>query len=70
MEKQYYKHKIENLLLISRIVTIHYFEFDKDYIAPIESHDFWEVVFVEKKNIFCTSDQKKINVNQGEMIFL
>ena len=30
MEKKYYKHKIENLLLISKIITIHYFEFDKN----------------------------------------
>ena len=69
MEKQYYKHKIENLLLISRIVTIHYFEFDKDYIAPIESHDFWELVYADKEAILCTSDGRETLLSEGEVIF-
>lgn len=66
---KYFKHKLKNLLVINKIVVVHYAEIEKNFTHQEESHDFWEVVFVEKKNIFCTSDQKKINVNQGEMIF-
>lgn len=69
MEKQYYKHKIENLLLISRIVTIHYFEFDKDYTAPVESHDFWELVYADKESIICTSDERETLLSEGEVLF-
>ena len=69
MEKQYYKHKIENLLVISRIVTIHYFEFDKDYVAPMEAHDFWELVYADKESIICTSDGREALLSEGEVLF-
>ena len=69
MEKKYYKHKIENLLLISRIVTIHYFEFDKDYIAPEESHDFWEFLYVDKGTVRVICDDQSLDLTRGQIIF-
>ena len=38
--KKYFKHKLENLLVIDKIVTIHYFEFDKNFKSKVEAHDF------------------------------
>ncbi len=69
MEKQYYKHKLENLLLISRIVTIHYFEFDKQFTISEESHDFWELVYADKESIICLADGREIPLSEGEVIF-
>ena len=51
MEKKYYKHKIENLLVINKIITIHFLELTKNYATTTESHDFWELVCAEKGNI-------------------
>lgn len=31
MRKQYVKHRIENLVNIAKIVTIHYYELDKNF---------------------------------------
>ena len=67
--KKYFKHKIENLLNVSKIVTVHYFEFDKDFSFREEAHDFWELVFVDKESVICTSNGKEIIVNQGEALF-
>ena len=69
MEKQYYKLKLENLLLVNKIVTIHYFEFDKEFSFPEESHDFWELVYADKESIICTADEKEIVLSQGEVLF-
>ena len=69
MEKKYYKHKIENLLVIKQIVTIHYFEFDKDFRGPTESHDFWELVYAEKGSVLCTADGREITLAEGEILF-
>ncbi len=69
MEKKYYKHKIEDLLVISRIVTIHYFEFHKDFEGPAEAHDFWELVYAEKGNLICRADDNEILLEEGEMLF-
>ena len=69
MEKKYYKHKIENLLVISKIVTIHYFEFDKSFVADTESHDFWELVYAHKGDIICYADGKEEILKEGEVLF-
>lgn len=69
MEKRYYKHKIENLLVISKIVTIHYFELDKDFKSKPEFHDFWELVYADKKEILCEADGKQLILNEGEILF-
>ncbi len=69
MEKKYYKHKIENLLVISKIITIHYFEFDKSFVAPTEAHDFWELVYAHKGDIICYADGKEELLKEGEVLF-
>lgn len=69
MEKKYYKHKLENLLVISKIITIHYFEFDKNFVSHTESHDFWELVYADKGEIICLSDGKETILREGEVIF-
>ena len=69
MEKKYYKHKIENLLVISKIVTIHYFEFDKNFVSHVESHDFWEMVYAYKGDLICSSNGNEELLKEGEVIF-
>jgi AraC-like DNA-binding protein/quercetin dioxygenase-like cupin family protein len=69
MEKKYYKHKLENLLVIGKIITIHYFEFDKKFISHEESHDFWELVYADKGDLICISDGKEVILKEGEVIF-
>lgn len=67
--KRYFKHKINNLLIINGIVTVHYFEFEKDFRSKGESHDFWELVYADSQDVFCYAEQNKIHLKQGEAIF-
>lgn len=67
--KKFYRYKIENFLVIKKIVTIHYFEFDKNYRFEGEAHDFWELVYVDKGNLICHADEKEIFLREGEMLF-
>lgn len=67
--KQYFKHRLQNLINVSKIVTIHYFEFEKYFKTQGEAHDFWEMVYADKESIFCTADGDKIFLQQGEILF-
>ncbi len=67
--KVYKKHRIKNYISVSSIVTIHYFEFAKDYHFDGESHDFWELVYVDKGEIIATADTSDITLRQGEALF-
>ncbi len=69
MEKKYYKHKIENLLVINKIITIHFLELTKNFATHTESHDFWELVCAEKGNVICTAGENEILLNEGEVLF-
>lgn len=69
MEQTYYKHKLQNLIVVNKVVTIHYFEFDKHFKSKGEKHDFWELVYADKGSIVCSADGKEILLNEGEMLF-
>ncbi len=67
--KKYFKHKINSLLLVNKIVVIHYLEVEGNFHHKEESHDFWEMVFSKKGEVICSSDGKNIKLTEGEIIF-
>lgn len=69
MGKKYYKHKLENLLLINKIAIIHYLEFDHDFRSEREAHDFWELVYADRGDIVCEIDDGEIVLHEGEVRF-
>lgn len=38
-------------IIIDAVVTIHYFEYMRDFVFPGESHDFWEFLYVDKGTV-------------------
>ena len=67
--KNYFQHKLYNLISVNKIITIHYFEFEKSFKTKGESHDFWELVFAEKESLLCSADGKQVHLNEGEILF-
>lgn len=65
----YIKHKLANTINITKIVTMHYFEFDKFFHFPGESHNFWEMVYVDSGNVLITAGKTAHTLKQGELIF-
>ena len=68
--KKFYMHKISNLLNIQKIVTIHYQALEKNYLFPEEKHDFWEINYADKENVFIGLNGEKIELKQGEILFI
>ena len=66
---QYVTTTLKEEIIIHKIVTVHYFEFLKDYSFPGESHDFWEFVYVDKGSIFAKADDMVFTLKQGDIIF-
>lgn len=69
-KKKFYMHKISNLLNVQKIATIHYQALEKNYVFPEETHDFWEINYADKENVFIGVEGKKIELKQGEMLFI
>ena len=47
----FYKYPLTKLFHIPQIVTIHYFEYSRDFRFDGESHDFWEFLCVDKGEV-------------------
>lgn len=67
---KFYMHKIANLLNVQKIVTIHYQALEKNYVFPEEQHDFWEINYADKENVYVGLGDKKIELKQGEILFI
>ncbi len=67
--KEYKRHSLEVLLDVSEIVTLYYYEFGKAYISPSESHDFWELVFVDKGTMLTSVDGQMYELRENDMFF-
>ena len=63
-------YKISNLINVQKIVTIHYQALERNYIFPEEKHNFWEINYADKENVFIGVDGKRIELKQGEILFI
>ncbi len=69
-KKKFYMHKIANLLNIQKIVTIHYQALERNYVFPEETHDFWEINYADKEDVYVGLGDEKIRLKQGEILFI
>ncbi len=70
LPKKFFMHKISNLINVQKIVTIHYQALEKNYLFPEETHDFWEINYADKENVYIGIEGKKIELKQGEILFI
>ena len=64
----YYKTKPRTVIGISRIVTVHYYEYGPNFTFPGESHDFWELTYVDKGQIAVYQNGNAFMLKAGEMM--
>lgn len=62
-------YELQKPLEISRLYSVHYFEYTSDYAFAGESHDFWELLYVDKGTICVERDGERLDLTRGEMIF-
>ena len=66
---EYVATELRRVIDVQAIVTVHYFEYAKDYVFEGERHDFWELLYVDKGEVEVMADDVGYRLRQGEMIF-
>ena len=61
--------RLNDEIKISRLYTVHYFEYSKRFSFTGESHDFWELVYADKGDVTVFADDKSFVLEQGSVIF-
>lgn len=60
---------ITSELTVEGFHSIYYFEFGKNFNHPPESHDFWELVYVDSGEIIAITEDVAKSLGQGSLIF-
>lgn len=60
---------LKDNIKIDKLVTVHYFEFTKNYTFEGEQHNFWEFVYVDKGQLIAYANEKAVTLKQGQIIF-
>jgi AraC-like DNA-binding protein len=63
------KNALNQVINISKIVTILYFKFPKDFAFEGEKHNFWEFIYVDKGELIISADKNKYVLKSGELAF-
>lgn len=66
---EYAKTALRDVITIRRIVSLHYFEYARDYVYAGERHDFWEFLHVDKGEVEVMSDTVGYRLMEGDVIF-
>ncbi len=65
----YIKIPLKNIVTIHRIVTLIHNDFSPTYQTKGESHDFWEIVYVDRGELYLRGGEREHLLKQGEIIF-
>lgn len=67
--RQYIKVPLTTLVRVKKIVTCFRDTRPPLYAAVPESHDFWELVFVERGRLIATAEDRDVEMKAGDVIF-
>lgn len=66
---EYATMKLKDSVIVSDIVTIHYFEYASDYMFTGEQHNFWELVYIDHSSAIVTAGNREFTLNHGDCFF-
>ena len=65
----YISTKLHRAFRIEEIITIHYFEYARNFVFRGEAHDFWEFLYVDSGSVEIGADEKSYILKAGDLIF-
>ncbi|MBR5506401.1 MAG: helix-turn-helix transcriptional regulator [Clostridia bacterium] len=68
--KTYLRHRILNVVDVKELIALEYLDFEGKYSEYAETHDFWEICYVQCGEIELSLSGKKHPVSQGQVILI
>lgn len=60
---------LKNIINVTRVITILCYDLAPKFYTTGETHDFWELVYVDRGEISIRAGEKKHRLKQGEAVF-
>lgn len=68
--KKYYTYTVKKIITVQQLVTIEYLQIDSQFSFPEESHNFYELILVEKGSIFCKKQEGTFLLNKNDLYLI
>lgn len=65
----YIKIPLNRVVSVEKIISVYKYSFDKNYAYSGESHDFWELIYVEDGRLLVSSGDTTYNMQLGDILF-
>ena len=69
MIRNYQKYTVQRSIKVDALCTIHYFEFNDSFEDAIETHEAWEMVYIDRGECEIIADDDCFVLSQGEIFF-
>lgn len=69
MIKNYEKYQVSKAIEIDALCSIHYFEFNDSFEDVLETHDAWEMIYMDRGECEIVADDQTFILKQGEIYF-
>ena len=69
MSDKYFGGKIQRVINVNTISSIHYLEFDDDFVDTPQTHALWEMVYIDRGECNIVADDAAFPLRQGEIYF-
>lgn len=66
---EYVRLELRDELVVRRLISFSYKELSNDYSHQGESHDFWEFAYLDKGEVWITTETGEHALNQGDLVF-
>ncbi len=64
---EYRKALLYSPVYIDGIYSVHYYEYAKNFTYSGETHDFWELVYADRQNLYITAGTEEILLPMGHL---
>ena len=68
-EGMFRKTQLGEVVTVDAVISIHYFDYSRNFSFPGEAHDFWEMVFIDSGEVVATADGTDLLLRRGEVLF-
>ncbi len=69
MKNNYVKNVLQETFNVKAIYTIHYFKYGKNFSCATETHDFWELIYIDSGTAEIIAGDKVFTLKQGQAYF-
>ena len=61
--------ELKDSISIKKIVSVHYFQYMSDFSFPGESHNFWELICVDRGEIDAIAGDRRLTLKKSNILF-